>query len=108
MANYTADEWYALSKHLYEAISKDMEEALKSETSYQIYPNLVVEYEFFKLLRGDGFFYSRPTGIEQQAEIFSMENSLQEKLAKVAEKLDPNDEKVDFCLKEMKKSFDLI
>jgi hypothetical protein len=107
MKGFTPESWFEFAKTTFELIDREMTEAENSDAIYELYPQLIVQFKFFQQIKGDGLFFSRPHGIDKQNEIFEMESKLKNKLVNIASKLDPTDEKVIFCLNEMKKAFEI-
>ena len=111
MKTYTTQHWYDLSKDLYELIINEID----STSDYylpEVYPDLVVMYEFFRLVRGDhGAFRSVcPPGMAGegfQKEIYKMEYDLAEKLKPLEKKLDIKDGRTSANLDIIRKSFSL-
>lgn len=107
MKSYSPKNWYDLAKDLYELILTEINN-VSSETLPEIYPKLVVMYEFFRLVRGEAFQSARPPGIgEFQREIYKMEDDLAERLKQLENKLDAKDSKTLYYLDLMKKLFSL-
>lgn len=108
MKTFTPDEWYALAKNLYEAISFEMDQAIEIPDPVQVYPKLVVAHEFFRLIRGELFtdLKLREPIVEKQRELYRMEDELLKKLDAVRAKLNLNDDRVGFYLDKMRKSFE--
>lgn len=103
----TPQEWYKLAQDLHELITTEIK-AASTETLPDRYPKLVVMYEFFRLLRGEDFHLSRPSGISEfQQEIYRMEDDITAKLKTLEAQLDPEDSKTQFNLESMKKSWSL-
>lgn len=109
MKNYTPHEWYEFAKNLHDLIIVELNNASGSEFLSQVYPKLIIMYEFFRLIRGEAFNSSRPYGLgELQKEIYKMEEDISKRLKDVENKLDPNDESAKFSLESMKKLFNLM
>jgi hypothetical protein len=106
MKQYTPQDWFNLTKELYDLMVADIEKS--NDTLATTYPKLVVMYEFFRLVRGEAFLSSRPVGIGKfQSEIYAMEDDLAGKLKALEVKLDGKDGEVKYNLDLMKKSFSL-
>lgn len=104
---YTPEQWHALAIDIHNLIMDELD-TLPSEWMPQAYPKLIVMYEFFRLLRGEAFMASRPSGLgESQRDLYAKEDGIAGRLKAIAENLDPNDASTKFYLDAMKKSFDL-
>jgi hypothetical protein len=64
-------EWYELTKKLYDLIILEMENVPEYELAVS-YPKFLIMYEFFRLIRGEGFYSSRPPMLDLQREIYKM------------------------------------
>ena len=107
MKSYNQQNWYGLAKDLYELILTEINN-VSSEVLPEVYPRLVVMYEFFRLVRGETFYSARPAGIGQfQKEICKMEDNLTGRLKQLEKKLDAKDSRTLHHLDLMKKSFSL-
>ncbi|MEK7565044.1 MAG: hypothetical protein AAB394_03585 [Patescibacteria group bacterium] len=107
MKSYKPQEWYDLTKDLHELIIGELN-TISSDTLPELYPKLVVMYEFFRLVRGEAFNSSRPNDISEfQKEIYKMENELKESLKQLENKLSIDDSKISYNLDLMKKAFNL-
>ena len=105
---FNREAWSTLVKKVYELVLQDIEEASQSDTPEEYWPKLVIGYEFFRLLRGEGFHASRPNDMGgQQKEFYEMEDDLMKRLKELSQKLSPNDSKTKFYIDEAKKSFDV-
>ena len=101
------EEWYELAEKLHDLILNDIENT-SSESLPEVYPKLVIMYEFFRLIRGEAFHSSRPSGISTfQKEIYKMEDNLAKRLKNLEKRLDTDDSRTSHCLNLMKKSFNL-
>lgn len=78
----------------------------KTDAMAQAYPKLVILYEFFRLLRGEGF-NNRPNVGELQQEFYKMENDIKMKLDLIKNQLDPNDQRTKYYIEQMQKYFNL-
>jgi hypothetical protein len=99
-------EWYELTKKLYDLIILEMENVPEYELAVS-YPKFLIMYEFFRLIRGEGFYSSRPPMLDLQREIYKMEDDLLKRLKELSKKLDPKDERLLYYLNFAKKTFDL-
>ncbi len=107
MEEQTPQKWYDLAKKLHELILVDIENT-SPEILPEVYPKLVIMCQFFRLVRGEAFHFSRPDGISIfQEKIYKMEDDLTKRLSKLEKQLDVNDSKTAYHLELMKKSFDL-
>jgi predicted nucleotidyltransferase component of viral defense system len=107
MKSYSPQNWYDLAKDLCELILAEIDN-VSSDALSEVYPKLVVMYEFFRLVRGEAFHSAHPAGIgEFQKEIYKMEDNLAERLKQLERKLDAKDSKTSYHLDLMKKSFNL-
>lgn len=107
MELYTSEDWYNLANDLHRIILSEMNN-VSDDNLPEVYPKLVVMYEFFRLVRGEAFHSVRPAGIgESQEKIYKMENDLLDRLKILENKLDANDDKAKYYLELMKKSFNL-
>lgn len=106
-STYTPEQWYDLGKSLHELIVSEIE-SISTQELPQLYPKLIIMYEFFRLVRGEAFYSSRPSGLgDAQHELYQMEDSLARQLKQLREKLDPSDGSVAYYLDLMNKSFRL-
>ncbi|MEO0087875.1 MAG: hypothetical protein ABIK90_07365 [candidate division WOR-3 bacterium] len=88
-------------------IDKELREAeLGKVDLIEVYPKLVVCYEFFRYLRGEFFYNSRPAGLECQKELYKLEKQLFKRIKKLREKIDLKDERTVYYLNMSKKMFD--
>lgn len=107
MKSYKPQEWYNLIKDIYEIIIEEIN-VVSSDTLPELYPKLVVMYEFFRLVRGESFSSYRPADIgDFQKEIYKMEDKLTEHLKQFENKLSIDDSKTSYNLDLMKKMFSL-
>lgn len=107
MKSHTSQSWYDLTKDLYELIVTDID-SVSPDSLPEVYPKLVVMYEFFRLVRGEAFHSARPPGTSEfQKEIYKMESDLTERLKELEKQLDAGDSKTSYHLDVMKKSFSL-
>lgn len=101
------EEYYKTVKHIFYLIQEEMDRSLvNQEFLPQIYPKLVVMYQFFRLLRGEAFTDIRPPTPQYQKEFYEMENTLKENLELIKSKL-PDDDRTRTYIEEMKKNFNL-
>jgi len=104
---YTIENWYGLAKDLYELIDAETNNISDNDLP-EIYPKLIVMYEFFRLFRGEAFYSARPRGIGvYQKEIYKIEDEILNKLKFLEKKLNQADNRVAYYLDLMKKSFTL-
>ena len=107
MKQYTPTDWYNLIADLYELILAEISN-ISVDDLPEIYPKLVVMYEFFRLARGEAFYSVRLAGIDEfQEKIYKMENNLADHFKILAKGLNSEDDKTKHYLDLMKKSFDL-
>ncbi|MDP3764834.1 MAG: hypothetical protein Q8Q95_04445 [bacterium] len=107
MKSYKPQEWYNLIKDLHGLIIEEINTVFP-DTLPELYPKLVAMYEFFRLVRGEAFNYSRPADMGNfQKEIYKMEDELKKHLKQLENKLDVDDEKTSYNLDLMKKMFSL-
>ncbi|GEM_PF-4897551 len=107
MKSRNPQSWYDLAKDLHELIIADIEN-VTADSLPEIYPKLVIMYEFFRLVRGEAFQSARPAGTgEFQDEIYKMEDDLGLRLRQLEKKLKVEDGKTAYNLDLMKKSFSL-
>ena len=107
MNTCTPEEWYALAKGVYDIIVRDIQDFSEKDLATQ-YPKLVVMYEFFRLIRGEAFFSSRPsTMVDYQPELYRMEDDIAKQLMPLEKRLDLRDPATGYALDTMKKSFSL-
>lgn len=107
--NYSDHDWYNHAKFLYEIILNEIENSIVDQTP-ENYPKAVIAYEFFRMLRSEWFNSSRPPEISQdtlQKDIYQMENKLYEKLEMLRKIVNSEDERINFYIEDMKKSFDI-
>ncbi len=94
-------------KDLYELISVEIENTSDGSLP-EVYPSFIVMYEFFRLLRGEGFHGTRPSCIgQEQKEIYRLGDTLLGKLKEKAKKLNPRDDKTIFHLNQAKNLFEI-
>lgn len=107
MKKYTLQEWFDLGKEIYDLLIGEALDPSYDSDQFQLYERLVYGYEFFRMLRGEGFWSIRPVGMgELQKELYKMENDLYEKLSLVKSKINFQDPLVQHNLSIAKKSFD--
>lgn len=107
MKSYTPENWYNLTADLYQLILAEISN-MPVDNLPEVYPKLVVMYEFFRLVRGEAFNSVRPKDIgEFQEKIYKMEDNLFDHLKTLEKGLNPEDDKTKYHLDLMKKSFDL-
>lgn len=107
MKSYTPENWYNLAADLYQLILEEIGNMPVGNLP-EVYPKLVVMYEFFRLIRGEAFSSVRPKGVgEFQEKIYKMEDDLFDHLKTLGKGLNPEDDKTKHYLDLMKKSFDL-
>lgn len=105
MKTYTPENWHDLAKSLYDLIVAEINNA-SPDTLPEIYPKIVIMYEFFRLIRGEAFHSLRPAGASEfQKEIYKMENDLAEYLKQLEKQMNFGDDKTLHHLELMKKSF---
>lgn len=105
---YDPAQWHAFGVDIFNLIMIELDTVSK-ESLPQVYPKLVIMYEFFRLIRGEAFVTSRPSGLgDAQANLYDMENTLMQRITELEKELDPNDERTLYSLDLMKKSFDLV
>jgi len=99
----TSEAYTDLINQIYSLINSELE-AVESKDIAEVYPKLVVMYEFFRLLRGEGF-DMRPQTPESQNRYYEMEDQIKQKINNFREKLDLSDEKTKHYLDQMISSF---
>lgn len=105
----SSEEYVRLVKQTFELIISEFDyyqNPQKSDLLAQVYPNLVVLYEFFRQLRGEGF-ENRPPAGENQHDFYNMENQIKLKLEKIRARLNPGDDRTQFYIKRMQDYFSL-
>ena len=104
VVRYSQTQWFDLAKQIYDLVMNEVEVVKDSIYLPEIYPRLIICYEFFRLIRGEMLFYTkRPPMLEKQKELYKMEDKISAKLKEISAKLDPKDEKVKFHLDEVQK-----
>lgn len=104
---YDSAQWHALGADIFNLIMIELD-TVSRESLPQVYPKLVVMYEFFRLIRGEAFGVSRPSGLgDLQGNLYDMEITLMKRIAELEKELDPHDEGTRYYLDLMKKLFDL-
>ena len=105
----SSEEYVSLVKQNYDLIISEFDHYLslrKPDALAQVYPKLVILYQYFRLLRGEGFSL-RPGVGEEQQNFYAMENEIKMKLKIVKEQLNPNDQRTKYYIDEMCKFFAL-
>lgn len=82
-------------------------ESPKSSDLAPIYNNIVIMYEFFRLLRGESFIEVRPIISSYQNELYNMEKTIYQDLKDVRNKLDVQDPQVKYYIDKAKQIFDI-
>ncbi len=104
---HTPEDWYQFAKNLHELILSEMGSTSPNFLP-EVYPKIIIMYEFFRLVRGESFHSIRPTGLGNfQKEIYRMEGELTEKLKELEKNLGLGNERVLFYLDSAKKPFNL-
>ena len=98
-----AGEYQTLCNQLYSLISDEIENTTDVEVSY---PQLVIMYEFFRLLRGEAFTDFREPTPDFQKRLYEMENELKEKVFSMKSRIE-DQEKAQYWMDMMKKSFEV-
>jgi len=103
----SAHDWLLQARQLRAMIGDEIAATREADYRY-VYPNFVVMYEFFRLVRGESFRSSRPLGDDvYQSEIRQMEEEILVMLKLVESKLDRTDPYVHYYLEIMRRSFEL-
>ena len=108
---YSPEEWHKLATNIYDLIMIEIN-ASSPEIIDQTYPNLIIMYEFFRLLRGHAFSTSRPSGLgDLQNDLYQKEYSIHTALRSIEKEINTPHNKYRgmtiYHLNRMKKSFDL-
>lgn len=100
-------DYCELAEQLYTMIDSELKKAEAKESDLaEIYPKLVVCYEFFRYIRGEFFHTSRPGGLECQKRMYQLEDQLSERIRKLRKQLNINDQKTAYYLNLGRKLFD--
>lgn len=105
----TEDEYIQLSKDVCDLVMREIDLLSKNNPNdlAMVYPKFIIMYEFFRMIRGEVFFNIRPPTPGFQKQLYAMEDEIKKRLETVRKKLDPKDQRVQFYLQEMAKSFSL-
>jgi hypothetical protein len=108
----TPQQWYELTKTLYDIICKEIDDNMNSAELHNYYPKFVICCEFIRLMRGELFYKQRPLGEEYHAyqmKLYALENNLDKKMQEVREVLKSNSQPdaIQDALKRAKKYFDV-
>ncbi|MEK7652275.1 MAG: hypothetical protein AAB351_03725 [Patescibacteria group bacterium] len=109
MQSSTPEAWYELAEHLYKLTVSEIDRAMETDVDLpMIYPKLIICYQFFRQIRGEGFHTERPDGMgEWQKQIYAWEDDLWNRIVKLRNKLNPEDNKTNSYINEMKNVFNL-
>lgn len=100
-------DYCKLAEQLYSMIDSELKKVeLKEVDLAEIYPKLVVCYEFFRYVRGEFFYASRPNGLECQKRMYKLDDQISERIRKLRKQLDIKDQRTAYFLNLGKKLFD--
>jgi hypothetical protein len=105
----TANDYKKTVSNIYKLIVSEFEN-LDSSDLASLYPRLVVMCEFMRLLRGESFMDFRDENNIHfddafQDKMYKMEDDLKARLKKLRRNIDFQDEKVQYYIDQMMKSF---
>lgn len=105
----TAKKYEALVLSLYDLIKLEFGRVLKlpEENLAMVYPKMVIISEFMSLLRGEAFSEIREPTPDFQEEMYRIEDEIRKLTDELASRLDRDDERTQYYLEQMKKSFSL-
>lgn len=100
-------DYCKLAEYLYTLIDNELKKVESKQTDIvEIYPKLVVCYEFFRYIRGEFFHSSRPYGLDCQKRMYQLEDQLLDRISKLRKQLDIKDQRTSYFLDLGKKLFD--
>lgn len=100
-------DYCKLAERLYSMIDSELKKAELNEVDLaEVYPKLVICYEFFRYIRGEYFYSSRPSGLECQKRMYQLEDQLSERIRKLRKQLETKDQRTAYYLNLGKKLFD--
>lgn len=89
------DEYSDLVKKTYKLIIDEMRMSETGDWAHY-FPNLMVMYEFFRMLRGEAFNETRPSVPEKQQEFYRMEEKIRQALEELSKRVDFEDERLKY------------
>lgn len=109
----TPEEYANLVENTYTLIINEIDSTcnLSRDDKQVVYPKLVFMYEFFRFLRGEAFFDSRPLPIMEgkQKEFYKMEDTILSKLREVKKSTDIKSPRTQYHLEQLLKGhFDSV
>lgn len=100
-------DYCELAKGIHNLISKEIDFLENNpDLAKDSYPEILLSYEFFRYLRGEFFHHSKPDGLDCQKDLYDMENNIKEKINHLKNKLDIDNEDVQYSLEQAKKIFE--
>ncbi len=100
-------DYCKVAEYLYSLIDSELKKAESKEADLaEVYPKLVICYEFFRYIRGEFFHSSRPQGSDCQKRMYQLEDQLSDRISKLRTQLDNKDERTAYYLNLGKKLFD--
>lgn len=83
MKTYTTATWFELVQDVHNLIISEFDQVEK-EITPEHRAKLLTMYEFFRCLRGEAFYHTRPHGLgDKQQHIYAMEDDLAQRFHKI-------------------------
>jgi hypothetical protein len=98
----TPEEYLDLVKKIYRLILAEIDKTNKSKNYNEGYYQLVVMFEFFRMLRGEAFLGIRPNVGEEQANLYKMQDEIGKKIEEIKSNVDFSDERTFIKLNILK------
>lgn len=100
-------DYCEIAENLYKLISKEIDYTKANPDSLpEVYPKIILSYEFFRYIRGEFFHHSRPEGIGCQDKLYEMENKLRSKVNDLKKIVNLSDDRTKYYIDETKKAFE--
>lgn len=100
----TSEEYFDLVGKIHALVITEIKlYTYTSKDPVEMYPKLVIMYEFFRLLRGEAFMDFRPlsSGTNDQKRFYEMEDEIRKALDEVKKKIDFKDIRVQEYIRQM-------
>lgn len=100
-------DYCKLAEKIYSMIDNELKKAELEEVDLvEVYPKLVICCEFFRYIRGEYFYSSRPNSLECQKRMYQLEDKLSDRIRKLRKQLSIEDQRTVYYLNLSKKLFD--
>lgn len=108
MNRYSQHDWMFVSETVFDLINKELQDEESQRNKASLYVKLVSAMNFFRLLRGEGFYNQRPNYLgEDQKRLYQMEKELINKINDLKKFIDLTDPATRAIFDDAKKDFDL-